>query len=469
MILFPRTLLAFIGIVLSVSLLAGCAGNAPVKVNGVDGTAPMSVGYRIPKERGQGFYALLEPVADGWKVVRFGTETPQRTDESQEVLFVTRDGRWVQPAYDYSEKHPYFGCMALSKRAQSSDRNVSAYGPCGGSRFASVNLAATAGRTALAIPLTWGLAVGTNREVDVTAVNAALKATGLLEQVERANTAQQRVDAAIADLARTATELGRRARSSISYDERIIDESGFFNRTGEHLGNLVRVQQPDPVAVQKAELARIPTSYADVNQFLSTYQNLAQRIDTSAATLDESYALNLQCDTAQLGPFSLKLDCPSQVRWADISRAQKVPLTVKVLTVAPRGLSPAFTHSDDTLQVLVGGREFQLLNKSPSYLEIREVSCYADGEISTRRWGSGSDQLTLPPNSQLKPPMQQSDVCRDSAGRKLQLPPVRIGDVKGRSLRFGIAVKFRRAGESVDRTIFQERALPLEVLVRGSI
>lgn len=453
------------GFMLSTIFAAGCAGNSPVNVGGVQGESPLLIGYRVPNERGQGFYALLEPASSEWKILRFGTELPQRTAEAQEILFISHNGRWVQPAYDYAEKHAYFSCSALSKEPQSAVQGVSTYGPCGASRFAAVNLAATAGRTVIAVPLTFGLAVGTNRTVDVAAVQAALKSTGLLYQVERARTGQQRARAAVENYARASAEIGRQAIKLLAFEQQIVDESGFYNRTAEPLNRLVLVQQP----VLGMSMAGLPAIHADADEFSAAYLQFEQRINASTAKLPESYELELQCGATQSGAFAVKLDCAPRVRWSDIKQGQKVALTARILKVAPRELAPSFAHGDDALQIRVDGRELQLVNRSSVYLEVREVSCYVDGEIGTRRWGSVEDQLSLPPMGQLKHPIRQSDVCRDAAARKLQLPALRLEDIKGRSLRFGIAVKYRRAGETVDRTLFQERSLPLDALVRDAI
>ena len=106
-----------------------------------------------------------------------------------------------------------------------------------------------------------------------------------------------------------------------------------------------------------------------------------------------------------------------RVRWSDIKQGQKV---------APRELAPSFAHGDDALQIRVDGRELQFVNRSSVYLEVREVSCYVDGEIGTRRWSSVEDQLSLPPMGQLKHPIRQSDVCRDAAACKLFAPLRRL-------------------------------------------
>lgn len=468
--LLTRSFLTFLVLVPSAVLLIGCADNAPVKVREVDGGPSLEIGYRVPEERGPGFYALLEPVANEWKVLRFGTELPQRTDEAQEILFITPDGSWVQPAYGYAfKKHAYFGCAVIAKKVQSEVPNVRTYGPCDGSRFATVNVASTAAAQAFLLPISLGLYAGTNRVVDVTAIQAALKSTELLLHARRAVAAQRRVEVAIKKLNHAASELGGRASKSIVFDERVIDESGFFNRPGDKFGRLVRLQQPNPSESYKTELTRMPLSYSDAIQYAAAYEDLEQRIVSATAKLPESYVLDLQCGNSQSGSFAVKLECVPQVRWSDIARNQKVALTARILKVTPRALAPTFMHADDTLQVRVDRREIQLVNRSAVYLDVLEVSCYTDDEISTKRWGAEGGHLTLPPNGQLKQPLQQSEVCQGSTAGKLELPTLRFEDVKGRNLRFGIAVKFRRGGEAVDRTLFQQRALPLDALVREAI
>lgn len=468
--LIRHRLFAAVSVPLCAALLAGCAGNAPVKVTGHGSASALTVGYRVPNERGPGHYALLEPAGEHWRVLRLAGDLPARSDDKQEILFISRDRQWVQPAYDYAMKHAYFNCMAFAKGQQSDAQGVAAYSPCGASRFAKVDVVGTAGLNAFAVPLTLGLGVGTNRVVDTAAVQAALASTGLLGQLERAQAARQRADRALAQLARAAADLGSQASASLVFEERVVDESGFFNRTDEKFGRLVRLRQPDPAEPYRTELLRLAkASYADADQFAKAYEAVEQRINALAEALQDAYALDLQCGAQRLGPFSVQLECPSSVPWSAISRGQKVTLLVKVLNAAPRTLAPSLVYGDESLQVRVDDREVQLENRTSVYVEVREVSCYVAGEISTRRWTVAGEYLTLPPRSQLKPALAQSELCRDAAERKLQLPPLRMADVKGRSLRFGIAVKYRRAGEAVDRTLFQDRNLSLEALVAGAL
>lgn len=444
------------------ALLAGCAGNKPVSVATPAGAPPLSIGYRIPPQRGPGYHVLLQPQGAAWQVLRFGTDKPARTQDSQEILFISRDGRWVQPAFDYAEQHTYFSCSALAK-----DPALTTYSPCGASRFATVNMGATAARTVLAVPLTMGMATGTNRTVDTAAVQAATESLGLLDQVRRARAAQQQADEALAAHAGAAADLARRARAELALDVRVSDASGFYTRGPEPLGRLVQVSAPDIAGPAKAELSRIPAQQADAEQFIAAYDAWTQKLKAATAALPDSYALRLQCAGVQSGPFAARLSCDSQARWADIQRGVRPVVQAEVLTLRPGVLSPSHAHADDTLQIRLEAQKLQLINRSAHYLEVREVSCYVEDEITSRRWGgNGSDVLTLPPQGQLKAPLRQDELCRDAAAARLQLGPVRLQDVKGRTLRFGMAVKFRRAGESTDRTLYQVRSLPLESLVR---
>jgi len=465
-------------------LLAGCAGNVPVRVAPAASDAsassastlggPAIGGYRAPAERGAGFYAMLQPAGAGWQIVRFGSTLPDRTDATQEILFVSQDGQWVQPAFSDERKQVYFGCSPLAKdpapvTPRGGGAALPAYEPCGSSRFSTVNVGATAARTLLAVPLTLGMGVGTNRTIDVAAVRQALDATQLLAAVARARESDQQLRYAQAQRQQAVAELGRKARAALAFDQRVTDDSGFYVREIVFPERWVDVRNLDAAATAlSAANSALPSTAASPADWYGPRDALTKQVQEATAAAADGFALGLKCGPLKSGPYSMRLSCPETVRGSELSAGRKVPLDVLVQSYEPGDLSPAYANADNTLRIHAEGAEVQLENLTGAYLEVRELSCYAEGEIFTRRWAA-NDSLTLPPQSQLKPPLQRAEVCRDAVAAKLRLGALRAADVQGQSLRFGFAVKYRKAGETADRTLFLQRSYRLDALIRAGL
>lgn len=465
---WPLRLSVLGGVALLSLGLAGCASNQPMKVTEGGEAAGLSIGYQAPDRRGAGYYGLLQPEGSGWSLVGLGTEPPQRTRADQEILFVSQDLKLAQPAFvDKAGEHA-FNCAAGPQAVPAGVPGLASYSACGSTRFASTMASATVARNILAV-LPTVVTAGTSRSLDRPAVEEALRLSGLMPQLRRVAAAREALDRSLAALTQAELALGRRAEAEVRYDYFVADRSGLFGRPDPALDRLVQVSLPNLATSWRDEIGQLSGQTTSADALAAAYAGLAARISSATAALPQTFAVKLQCGATQHGVFALALTCPPQAAWSDIVAGRKVPLVVEVLTATPRRLQPKFLYADDALQVQVEGNGLQLTNRTASFIEVREVSCYVDNEITTRRWTRDGDTLTLPPNGQLKPALSRNEVCGDAALRKLQLQALRVTELKGRALRFGVAVKYRRAGEAVDRTLYQQRDYPLEALVREAI
>ena len=199
-------------------LLVGCASNRPTKFktensNGVqDG---VSIGYRSPSARGVGYYALIDRgESDVWRIVKFSDKPVARYEKTQEILFISENGQWVQPAFDFkvASEGISFTCSAFKNEDE-------IYSPCGSTRFSTTDVATTIFRNGIITPITWGLAAGTNRSVDSKAVFEAMTSTGLIEKAGAASSAQRQAKDAINELTKVGNGLTVSLRKQLIFDE----------------------------------------------------------------------------------------------------------------------------------------------------------------------------------------------------------------------------------------------------------
>jgi hypothetical protein len=107
-------------------------------------------------------------------------------------------------------------------------------------------------------------------------------------------------------------------------------------------------------------------------------------------------------------------------------------------------------------------------NKSNSFLEIQELSCYVDNEISTKIAPSTSYR-SLPPQAEFKTPVTMGEFCFGLASQKLAIEPIAsFRAASGRFIEFGVAIKYRKGSDSNYTTLFKKSKISLDEVIQNS-
>lgn len=238
--------------------------------------------------------------------------------------------------------------------------------------------------------------------------------------------------------------------------------------TGTNFSNGVQIENPRGELPYLAGLARLAGDYPSAEQYVFRYKIEASLISDAARTLPNDFSIRPVCPQTTSGGYAVAVKCPENIRWRDVESGKKASLKIEIISYTPGTIYPEFLLADKALDIKVSKGVIQLTNLTADYLEIREITCYVNSELTTKKWGLG-DYITLPPQSELKSALKRDDICRDSVAQMLRLSAVRLRDVIGKNLKFGVAVKYRRVGESSDHTLYQQRSYPLERLVKDTL
>ncbi len=166
-----------VGVLLALIVLTGCTTTKPEKFemqSSAGNSGFVEIGLKENSRLGKGYFVLLESNSGRWTAVSARREAHKVKwqKKGQEVLFVSENFKYVQP---YFEKLTHFNSMTFNCDYFSDDDKV--YSPCS-SQFTDTNLTMSLAKNVIAIPFSWGTAVGSHQALDKEKI---------LEAVEEAN------------------------------------------------------------------------------------------------------------------------------------------------------------------------------------------------------------------------------------------------------------------------------------------
>jgi hypothetical protein len=215
-----RMIKARLAAVLMIALLTGCASHKASQyiINGEEVFLGWNNQKNLPSNA---FYVLLEGDKEGvnWTIKEiYDHPIKGRSNELQEVLFVDKEFRYIQPYYEYaastvvsygeetqgtlvgrtnSNGQIMVTGMDVKTKKQYMDRgswecgyimkdHKNQYTPCS-SRLTKTDVARSIGKNIFATALTLGLASGTHQVVDKDKMAEIIKQTDLFEQIKKSN------------------------------------------------------------------------------------------------------------------------------------------------------------------------------------------------------------------------------------------------------------------------------------------
>jgi len=191
---FYKTLL----IAVTVMAITGCASYHTAKPFNLADTSQVSIGYvtqaTLPTPA---YYATVEEVEEGkWEIVSISDTKAMRLSDKQEVLYVEKDLRYVQPYFDYESNtavkidncNPWEEGYVIERGTFECnnlfffDKSGGKYNPCN-SKLTTIDMPKSVGKNFFAVITTLGLASGSHRYVDSDKVFAVIEQTDLLKKV----------------------------------------------------------------------------------------------------------------------------------------------------------------------------------------------------------------------------------------------------------------------------------------------
>lgn len=168
-------------------LLAGCSSRnagTPTGAVGADAKALAGADFQVDYHKGcrsDGLFARVLRDGDRWTIDEVALKPLSRGPEAAEVLCVRRDFKLVEPAFTaghhWKENVGWFECSPIVN-------DLSGYGGCN-SQLTSVDVVGSVGKNIFAAALSFGLASGTNRNIDETLIRRIVAETDLFARLRR--------------------------------------------------------------------------------------------------------------------------------------------------------------------------------------------------------------------------------------------------------------------------------------------
>ena len=193
-----KKLFQLICFAITVVSLTGCASYHTAKPFDLSDTSQISIGYVTQDTLPQpAYYAVVEETEEGnWELINISDTALMRLSDKQEVLYIEKDLRYVQPYFEYEPNtaveiencNPWeegyviergtFECSNLFFFDKSGGR----YNPCN-SKLTTIDMPKSIGKNFFAVITTLGLASGSHRYVDSNKIFAVIEQTELLKRV----------------------------------------------------------------------------------------------------------------------------------------------------------------------------------------------------------------------------------------------------------------------------------------------
>lgn len=427
--------------------MAGCAGNS-VKTSATDGGEKVKFGYTqqfnaaIHKNHDNLFFRLsVRP--DAVSVTEISTVAILPQSSMEEVLAYSRSLNMIGPAFVSAEMFGgrTFGCMMIGgvKRTD--------YHPCGtGSRFVSASAGNSLGRNLFAIPLTWGLAVGVDYAVNTDAITQAasdLSIMQLVKQMDETNTL-------------AATLNSKLAMEDNDIKLKIVPDYVVSNNTGFNLPELNgKNAQFTLLRADKIDAPKSIEYSSGSSAFSQVRQVMQERYDAIRA--ERRY--NVKCPSSiQVNGFSGRMSCPQQFTYRQPGDRIKINVAIDSLSVGTK--FPSLSIRDRNISVSVSGGTIYVENATTSYLEIKSISIYGGKEVR-----ENSIDHSLPPQSSNKTPYYVASLGGDLIARIFTFNNIKLSDIRGKSVDFGIAIKYRVGNSSNFESFYVKRKFDVGSLI----
>ena len=147
--------------------------------------------------------------------------------------------------------------------------------------------------------------------------------------------------------------------------------------------------------------------------------------------------------------FNLEVTAPKSI---PISQHGKniVPVNVLIKSKNFGLLFPKHFAEDNILKVESADKSITITNKTSSFVDIKSISVYYDGEVSTNQYNS----FELPPDTLKKLEGGLKSLSSSKILSAATYDNIVAGDAKKINFRYGIAIKYRIVDQNIDKTLY---------------
>lgn len=436
-----------VSLFLVAACVAGCAGKS-VKTIAADSGKNIKFGYSkefdtaIHADTDAMFFRLsVQP--DSVRVTEISSAAIMPQSSTEEVLAYSRPLNMIGPAFVSAKMFGgrTFGCMAIDgiKRTD--------YHPCGtGSRFVSASAGNSLGRNLFAIPLTWGLGVGVDYAVNTDAIVQTVRDLSI-ERLAKRMTETNTLAAALNS--KLGIEDGD-IKSKIAPDYVVTNNTGFSLPALNSKNSQFTLLRTDKIDAPKS----IQYSGDDL-AFNQVEQTMQEQYDAIRA--ERRYNVKCPADIRVNG-FAGRISCPQQFTYRMPSDTIQIKVAIDSLSVGTK--FPSLSMNDKNISVSVNNGTIYVQNATNSYIEIQSISIYGGKEVR-----ENSINSSLSPQSSNKSPYYVANLGGDLITKMFTFNNVKLGDIRGKSIDFGIAIKYRVGNGSNFESLYVKRKFDVASLI----
>lgn len=367
---FQRSLSTLVRLLIFYSCLGilefGCTTTHGKQVY-VEGVGNITIGFE--GNRHNGYFALVEEKSGTWIIKELQYNPIKgRKNISQEVLRIDLERNFVEPYFEAyprfskpkGNSKPWFECNFFLYKSDGK------YTPCN-SKLTTPNLAATAGKNILATGLTFGLASGTNRGIDIDQIANILQQTRLIEKVNemaKACEVTEEVKARLKEFAR-----------NIRLEPKIIDQSGLLSPGDDILTLKYKIKSKHKCVSQDVSLEIILTARANFKATIepNIFTFDVKSLEKKSSTLRPAVIVHEK----RLNMFSMELSHADEYLAISLKMIQagkgKICIQEKLEEICNLGVKGVLVHGF-------------IENKSNKYITLASASLYIGSQILTRKF-----------------------------------------------------------------------------------
>lgn len=389
------------------------------------------------------YYVRFRDDGAGLRATELARRAPASVPEGEEILVILpRSGR-VLPMFRPHEFNPptkTFQCMPLV------NKKTDEYHPCArGSQFVSKAGMASVGRNAVALLTTAGLASGVDYKINVDAIKTALDQSDLAsvlnayEKLGRDVAAERKslgeLDAGLKQAAQPVIQARDASGLGLPADKSVLVKVRFSRDTS--------LEWPDPV---------------DISGGVAAIASLEGAFRARAEELRTNPIFDVTCEAGSPASYQVEITCDKSTTPVD---GQLRPVVGVVLVSRSFEQSlPAIDGKDSRLTLAFSGDLLNLTNLTGEYIEVSAISFYGGSEIT-----ENEVSISLSPFASLKGGLQVGRMMSPELRKNFALTKVTHADVAGRTVPFGIAVKYRLGEGGNWATLLVRQQIPLVSLV----
>jgi len=424
-----------------VAVLGAC-GSVPIPPIKMDNQT-VNIGY---SSYSNGYNILVENTGTQWTIKKISGSSLQRTNDSQEILFINNTFDYVSPAFisaDKNEIHDDYYLCSWSGNG---------YSPCGNTKLTVVDSTSTVTIGALAAIFTYGGSVvaGTHfKTINRNMVSKIIKETDLITIARAFAEYRDKLQERHADISNTA-----------KWDVRVTDKSGFYTTRNIDFSSMIQKG--------KFSFKRLGAEYMTVNGSANQFKiALQSRLKNELL----HYKVPLACPSnTRYNSFDLQFSkCPEFI---DASPPRQ-PVSVEVIVKSKdfSNIYPAFSGKDRNLSVEFDGSKVRITNNVNKYIKLLSTSIYYNKVVETSEDKSLNSLIgIIPPEGFTEEGISSLGFIINSPIAKLvDYPNMTTAKAQGKKIKFGFAIRYQVGDSEQYETFFKTKKYKLvDVLLAGN-